>query len=275
MRIRRRALLSSAVFVLGLGLDLLADACGDGATTGKRVTLQTTVGPAAGTQAPFTNAVGWEIRLDRAIVSIGALYYFEGASLFSRLDAPLRPFGVRSAFAHPGHYQEGSALGQMLVASSVDLMKGDAALAAGDGITGPFRSARFTWGTPAVGPLATELGAHVALAIGTATKGMETRRFSLAADVPDVVDAGGLPRVEGTAFAPEPTNVAGDGMITVRIAPAVWLAQVDFTDVPPSADGEPVTVEKTTLAFRAFARGIKDGSAWVFSFTPAPTAPSK
>jgi hypothetical protein len=271
----RRALLPSFVFVLGLGLDLLADACSDGSTSGKRVVLATTVGPAAGTAAPFTNANGWEIRLDRALVSVGALHYFEGASLFSRYAPPAQLFGVRKAFAHPGHYQEGAALGQMLVPSSVDLVKGDASLADGDGITGPFRSARFTWGTPAAGPLAADLGPSVALVEGTATKGAETRRFSFAADTADVADAANLPRVEGAAFAPEPTNVEGDGTITVRIAPAVWLAQVDFADVPVSTDGKPVAPPKTTLAFRAFARGIKDGSAWVFSFAAAPRAPSK
>jgi hypothetical protein len=253
---RRRALLSSAVFVLGLGLDLLSDAC-DGSTTGRRVAFATVVGPAAGTTAPFTNAEGWEIRLDRALVSVGALYAFEGASLFSRV--PPRLLGVRSAFAHPGHYQEGTALGEMRVPASLDLLEGDAPCAAGEGISGAWASGRVLWGTPAAGRFAVVLGDRVALVEGTATKGPDVRRFSFAVSASDVLDASGAPRVEGVAFEGEPAVVSGDGTLTVRIAPAVWLAQVDFSD-----DG---------VARRAFARGIKDGSAWAFSFTPSPGAP--
>src|SRR5262245_55699543 len=59
-------------------------------TAGKRVGLQTvaTVDPAA--LSEFTTAVGWNVKLYRAAVAIGALYYFDGEPAVARRDAPTR-----------------------------------------------------------------------------------------------------------------------------------------------------------------------------------------
>ena len=58
---------------------------------------------------------------------------------------------VPPAYAHPGHYIEGSAMGQMLEATTVDLLGDSLELADGDGVTGLTNSARITWQTPPKG----------------------------------------------------------------------------------------------------------------------------
>src|SRR5687767_7139382 len=106
-----------------LALMLLLVACSD-ATTGRRVVLHTRI--TADVDKPITNAAGWTLTFDKVAVSAGPLYYFEGAPLVARSGPTLldRLLGIGVAHAHPGHYTEGDALGQMLEASSFDLKRG-------------------------------------------------------------------------------------------------------------------------------------------------------
>ncbi len=52
----------------------------------------------------------------------------------------------------------------------------------------------------------------------------------------------------------------------MHIKPRVWLDQAEFDAVPGSADGKPVTLTPEGEAFKAFTRGLKKGSAVVFSY---------
>lgn len=270
--LRRLALVSGTAAALALGpvaLSAALTACGGDATTGERIILKTQITADAEATQPFTNAYGWTIHLTKALVSVGPLYYFDGAPIFTAGRAP-RPrlrelLGVRAAHAHPGHYQPGNAMGEETEASSADLLQGVTALPTGNGVTGVFRSGTFTFGDPPKGALAADLGGHAVVLEGKAEKDTMTRLFRAVADVGDVLDSYGEPKLEGCAFADEPT-LAKSGTVTVHVKPSIWLDQAEFDDVAESTDGQPVTLTPDEEAFKAFARGLKKGSAVSFSY---------
>jgi hypothetical protein len=189
------------------------------------------------------------VTLTTAYLSTGPLYYFDGDPILARFRGSLLP---RVAHAHPGHYAPGTARGEMTVASSVDLLSSGNDLPAGVGVTGSYRSARFTFGS------ASALAGHVVLVHGEARHGATTVSFTAHADVADVLDTFNEPKVDGCVFAP--VDVAGDGTVTLTVRPTVWFDQVDFTGVSGDLAG--------TVAFNGFARGLKKGSAYAFAYTP-------
>jgi hypothetical protein len=272
MRARNQALTATCLAALAsLGLPvagLALEACGsDGAsgTTGTRVTLHTQARPAKEPGATFTNGVGWTVTLTAASVSVASLDYFAGEPIFSRagpspqrslgLD-PLRGWlGVRSAHAHPGHYVAGDALGEMTTPATIDLFAGTTRLADGAGVSGAYQSARFAYGAG--------VGGAVVVTEGSASNGSTTLKFKASAAIADVLDSYGEPKLEGCTFTR--VDVEADGTVTVAIDPTVWFDQVDFGDVKPTTDGSPADLAGT-IAFKGFARGLKKGTGFVFSY---------
>jgi len=263
---------------LPLVLALAVVACGDDSTSGKRVVLATDIGlaPASATGgkggAAFLNDAGWQVSLEKVAVSGAALNYYSGApllalhhakpSLFERLAGLLEG----TAYAHPGHYTEGDAVGEMLTPFDAEFAKGIVKLAAGNGVTGTFRSARFTF--DASRTLAGHAGATVYLA-GTATKDGMTRLFTATATQAEVVDVENLPRVEGCSFTPaggisDGVAVDDDGTVHVQVAPVLWLSDVDFTDA--TAGTQPAELPAESRARRAFVRNLKGAAAFQFSY---------
>lgn len=272
--ISRGALLGTIGFAALTAAGLVGPACSDDSdtttTTGKRITLGTHVALAG--SSTFENAMGWSLALDKIVVSMGPIYYFDGAPIESvglvrpERTSPLRGlFETRSAYAHPGHYKPGTALGEMLEASSFDLALGPADLADADAVTGTYRSATFSYGDPPAGPLALDLGANVLLIEGIATKATASKVFRLTATRADALDAEGEPRIEGCTF--EELDVEEDGKVTVTIDPEVWFDQAEFDTVPDSTDGEPVDVPADDRARNAFLRGIKKSTAIRFAYS--------
>lgn len=273
----RRTLLSlGSCFLLGLA------GCSEGTDTnttpGFRVTLETRVELAS--PPSFENAMGWEIKLTKIAMSSGPIYYFDGAPIESAARsgssparAPVVPqiepgWGLLSPLfvhAHPGHYDAGEAKGEMLESASFDLAAGAAELPTGEGTSGVFRSARFTWQSPAQGALASELGADVLILEGTATKGELEKIFKLVAASSDTLDAAEEPELDGCTF--EEADVQSNGLVTIWVDPRVWLDQADFSDVETSTDGTPVEVPAELEAARAFVRGIKKSTAFTFRFS--------
>jgi hypothetical protein len=269
---------------------LLASACassdsGSG-TTGHAITLKTKVDIKDDLTQAKTNALGWDVTISKAYLSVGALYYYSGDPVLSQRALPkstrqnamawLSDFFVKPAYAHPGHYIEGAAMGQMLKATTVDLLGSSLELADGDGVTGLTNSARFTWQSPAKGELAASLEGHVILTQGTATKGTTTVSFIAKADDTEVLDGDGKVEVAGCAFGAKPGEVGvemdGDGIVTLTLVPSVWFDQVDFAYVATAATGAPtpdangVVDIAGTLAWEGFIRGVKKGTAYEFSY---------
>jgi hypothetical protein len=295
-RARRAGITSAALVAItalslaGGSAALFAGCGGEDTTVGRQVVLKTQVEPGESAAAPFTNALGWTITLKKAALSVGALYYFDGAPIFSvRAPTNTNPntntntntkdvrervaafLGVGVAFAHPGHYEPGSTKGQMLEPTSVDLLAGPADLPAGNGVSGIFRSGQFSYNAPPVGPAAGELGGRVVVLEGEAVKGDAKRAFRASADADEALDTYLEPKVAGCVF--EEVDVQADGTVIVRIEPSVWLDQVEFEELPESSDGSPVEMAEGTVARKAFTRGLKKGSAYVFRFA-ADSAPN-
>ncbi|AKT37543.1 hypothetical protein [Chondromyces crocatus] len=257
------------VLVAGAALGALASGCGsDDSTTGQRLSHATTIAAGDELAAGFVNARGWSIRLQQARVAVGALYYFDGAPLTAQrsprlFDAVSRWF-IREAHAHPGHYQQGNALGEMTASTSVDLVAGPVDLGTSSAVTGSYRSASFDFGARPSGPLADEMGAFVVVVEGTAEKDGMVRMFRARATAADVDDGHGEPVVAGCVF--EEKDVQQNGTVTVRVLPSVWLDQVDFEEVPESLDGHPVELDGRGTPHRAFTRGLKKGTGYEFSY---------
>ncbi len=265
---------------------LFASACSSSSgsgTTGRAITLKTRVEVKDDLTQAQTNALGWDVTITKAYLSVGALYYYSGDPVLSqRLTAQRNAFAwlgdllVKPAYAHPGHYIEGAAMGQMLKATTIDMLDRSLQLADGEGVTGDTHSARFTWQSPAQGELAATLEGHVILTIGTAAKGDVTIQFIAKADEPEVHDGDDKAEVAGCAFGAKPGEVGvemvGDGTVTLTLVPRVWFEQVDFAYVAPGATGAPrANADGTvdiggTLAWQGFIRGVKKGTAYEFSY---------
>lgn len=263
-RLTTATLLAFSTIVVGAG-PVGCDSEEGSGTTGRRIALEVRIG-ASSEAKQFTNAKGWSVALTKAAIATGAFYFYDGDTLFASHDTkpPKRLSIVRPAFAHPGHYVPGNARGQMLNASSAELLAGGS-LGNGDGITGPVRSATFTFSSPATGPAAAELGAGVIVLEGTATKDAETRPFRAEILADEMKDAKGITQIEGCPFTH--ADMQADGVVTITIKIPMWFDQVDFTEVAKSADGKPVTMVDG-LARNQLVRGTKAGLAYTFAYAP-------
>lgn len=260
-RAARVALLSLAFAAASVvGAPPIGGCAGD--TTGRRVTLdvRAVVSPES---RSFTNAAGWRITIERALLATGALYFYDGAAVLASSRRPAL-LALRPAHAHPGHYVAGEARGELLAPSSVDLLAG-ALLGTGTGVSGPIRSATFSFALPPAGPLAGELGESVAVVEGTGERGAETRVFRAELSADDVRDARGALHIDGCLFVE--ADVQRDGSVTVAVRLSRWFDQVDLDLVPASADGAPVLM-KEGLARNQLVRGAKQGVSYVFSYAP-------
>jgi len=277
----RRLFTAAALGALGpFALAVLVpalEACnGDDTTSGKRVILHTRIELKPGAATTFDNGLGWQVTLDQAWIATGAFGYFDGVPpLTAQLTRPAaqpsdsalsRFLGVGVAHAHPGHYQAGNALGEMLEPSSVDLLGGTSDLADGDGITGIYRSARFTFGSPPTGPFASELDGHVAVVIGRAElEGEDTRYFRAIADEVELARIQTDGHIDGCQF--HEANIQADGTVTVRVHPSIWFDLVDFSALEAGSSDAPTEFGPDTQPRLAFADGLAQLSAYEFSYS--------
>ena len=252
--------MKTAVLCLALtALAVVGPSCGSDETAGQRVTLKTRLAVDATT---FTNAIGFAVKVDKALLSVGPLYYFDGEPLTAS-RTPRRGssrLGLGVARAHPGHYIPGAAVGQMLVPDTSDLATGPVSLADGSGVTGTARSGRFFFGVPPVGPKASGLGGKLVRVEGTFTRAGASKAFVATAGVDDLKDSAGENKVDGCVFSSG--VITGPGTVTVKIALTTWFDQVDFDKATPS---DPASLDGTE-AGNAFVRGLQKALAYQFSY---------
>lgn len=242
-------------------------------TTGKRVVLDTEMIAESTIGKTFTTGFGWDVELSKALVASSGFYYFDGpppTALLTPAKPGLREHLLRlfegTAWAHPGHYQAGTALGQVVFDEPIvlDLFEKSrpVSLPSGDGVTGTYRSARFVLSAPSNH---SALDGHVAIAEGVATKhdgSSETPiHFRLVADDADVSMSVNDGAVDGCVL--DEVDVTGDGKITLEIRPTIWLNLVDFSKIDPGSDAEPTEAHDA-----GFSQGVAELSAYHFSFTP-------
>jgi hypothetical protein len=149
---------------------------------------------------------------------------------------------------------------------SADLFAGSTDLPAGDGITGVFRSGRFSFAAPSGGPAAGALGGNVAVAEGVAEKDGTTVHFRVAADLATLSTRAPEGRIDGCVF--EEVDVQGDGTVEVEVRPSVWFNLVDFAGVAPGTAEAPTTLQAGESAHLGFLVGLSQLSAYRFRFVP-------
>jgi hypothetical protein len=272
-RLVKAGLWASVLSVMGVGLGAGIQACGSDAqdtTGGKRVALHTRVAVDAIATSQFTSAVGWQVTLTKALVAAGPFYYFDGAPplvLRERRKTwqyAARLLGLGVAHAHPGHYQAGSAMGQMLESASIDLLAGTTTLPDGDGVSGSYRSARFTFATPA-GAGSRALEGHPVSAEGKAEKDGEPPRFYHAfADLDAIEKSASQAHIEGCEFSE--VDVEADGTVIVTVNPKIWFDLVDFTEAEQGSADAPVDLPQGSQPQLAFVLGVTQLSAYKFSY---------
>lgn len=257
---------------------IISISCGSG-TEGKRVRLQTRVVTAAEDRAAVVTATGWTVTLRQAALATGPFYYFAGAP-----GLVAHPWGKwwrwlqpRPAWAHPGHYRPGQALGQMLSPHSVNLMEPETRLPDGEGVTGLIRSASFSFSQPVAGPVLAQLGPHVVVVIGVARKLEREVHFRAQTSWSELSTRIIEGVVDGCAFAD--TQVHGPGLVTVTVRPSQWFQLVDFRELPDGSAAVPTPLETSATAQTGFLVGLAQRSAYAFAFqhvdepdaaTPAP-----
>ena len=251
-------------------------ACGSDSgdtTTGKRIVLHTKATAEPVTKTKFTTGFGWDVTLTKAAVATSGLYYFDGPppTAMWKPRAPglrerLAGLFIGTAWAHPGHYQAGTALGQVILTepTALDLFAAlPVTLADGEGITGIYRSARFVIpkAAPASGAV---LDGHIAVAEGQASKkdgsSPQPIFFRLVADYADIQGSINNGAVDGCVL--DETTVTDSGSITVEIKPTIWLNLVDFSKIAPGSAATP-----TEARSEGFSQGITQLSAYHFSYT--------
>lgn len=223
---------------------LLAAAC---AGTGEQRTSFPLEAAGIDPAEAVTGDLGWTVTLETARMGLGPVYFFEGDPLFARRTIWDRLLGIRVAHAHPGHYQQGEALAQLLEAAQVDLMSpSPARLGTVEGVTGAYRSASVGIHPPATGPT-------IELA-GTATREDDAVEFVARLDLD--LD------VEGIAF--EKDVDGSPGRVRIGIDVNRWLLRADFADLA----GEESSVElvEGTQPWNALVRGVDNTSAYVFEW---------
>ena len=247
--LRRRGFVAGAAFLGFEALQLL----GCESTTGRRVTIESRVRGEPGGE-PFTTDLGWSVTLERAEMWIGSILYLEGTALARRFSAMAR------AHAHPGHYEEGTVLGEMVEPELVDLLAGEVVIGAGGGITGQMRSARLSL-DHAVAP--DPLDGRVVVLAGRASREGATIDFSAGFAPEDVAASDtGRPTIAGCPVAGG--DVRSNGVVRLVVSLPTWLDQVDFSLIDP-ADG-PVELAPGEAPHNALARGIQKAASFRFSF---------
>jgi hypothetical protein len=253
-----------------LGFAVVLEACAT--PSQERLMLKTRVELVSEQALAFTTPLGWSVALDKAVLATGPFAYFEGAPWVAARESgsPLklarRFFGIAPAHAHPGHYHEGAALGAMLAPFSVDLVADSAAYPDGEGVTGTYRSASFSFASPASGPHADALAHHVAVVEGSAEKdGESPRSFRAVASWADIEGTASGGAVVGCTFAE--TNVNDHGTVTLAIEPAVWFALVDFAELEPAEDDSPREFPDASQPKLAFVQGLATSSAYSFRYS--------
>jgi hypothetical protein len=246
----RRGFVTGAAFAAVEATQLL----GCESTTGERVTIESRARGEVSRGESFQTALGWSVTLERANLWIGSILYLEGAALARRFS--LLPV----AHAHPGHYEEGTVLGEMLEPRLVDLLAGEVVLGVGGGVTGQVRSARLSFEH---GVATDPLGGGVVAIAGNASR--DGTAFDFTADLaPEHLAASDTARAIISGCPVVGGDLRADAVVRLVVSLPTWLDQVDFSLLEPT--GGSVALGPGDPPHNALARGIRKAAAYPFSF---------
>lgn len=212
---------------------MLLVGCGDDTTGRSRVRYDVR---ARGVDTTFTTSRGWTVQIAEARVSLGALRWYEGPPIFA-LRWWERALGVSVAHAHPGHYEPGAALADMLTPRVVDLSAGAVALGTADGVTGAAQSVHLELRpAPTTGDTAT------VFVRGEATLASQRVRFR-----------GALPLTLNLEGVTAPGNIDNTAW-ELQVSVGRWVDRVDFSALTPSAPDAEVEFTADSQAANALYR---------------------
>lgn len=254
----------------GAALAVAVGGCSSGneADSGVRLDARIELDPEA--WDVFTITSGDRVRLERAVMGLGALYYggiFEeplARRSPGRLERLLGAL-VRTAHAHPGHFSYGTVLGQWIGPRALDLSEAPIVLRGGQGLVGPYSIGQVVY-APLEGNDPFDYTTPIARLEGVALRDDDEEiAFRVTATLEDVWPHA----VEGTVHDCrfEPADVSGDGTVVVTIDPRVWLQTAELATLEPSS--ERLDLGPETQVQRAFALGLAQSFAYAFSFEPA------
>lgn len=184
---------------------------------------------------------GWSVTLTKATAHLASVRFFSGKAQLARATPWWHRALISNAYAHPGHYAAGEALGEVLATLDADLLAGPTEWGVADGVTGAYGSLQLGF---AEGGLEVE---------GTATKGADTVAFSTRFTPPAPL--------EGAAFSHEMTT--SPGRVDVQLDLSVVFSRIDFALVGSGAK----PLDTMSPAFNGYARGIEDVSAYVTTWS--------
>lgn len=185
---------------------------------------------------------GWSVALTTATAHLESVRFFEGKVLVTRRAPWWRSLLVSEAWAHPGHYQPGEALAELLAPLELDLLA-----------TGPVRWGDASALTGSYGSMQLGFGAGGLQLEGVATRGAETVDFSAQYTPESALD--------GVAFDYELTTAPGTMQLHLDLQ--ALLSRIDFAQV----DGS-ITVD--SVAFNGLVRGMGDINAYLVSWRNEP-----
>jgi hypothetical protein len=221
---------------------LLAAACG--ATTAQtRRTFPVEVVVAAPT-APLDT--GWTVSNLSGTASLASLRFFTGKVLIGQRVDPLS-WLISTAWAHPGHYMAGEALGEVLTPLEVDLSKPDVQpWGTANAVTGSYGSAQLTFAPTGI------------TLKGTATKAGQTVTFDTGPFVPAAA-------LEGVKFERELGTEPGTLRVTLDLAVLLSRVEFDKTNTTPGADGF-THFDPSSPAFNGLSRGVADTGSYALTW---------
>nr|AYM52476.1 lipoprotein [Archangium gephyra] len=242
-----------------LALSLLVG-CGTGAqrrTFPVEMTVQPMTGP---------NERGWTVTPESVHVSVGTVRFYEGRVLLSSRWPRFEPYALLggTAWAHPGHYVPGDALGEVLSTTTVDLLATQpTVLGEANAVTGAYGSMELTLSpATAASDIQNVLRGHTVRVRGLAvhTDGRQVR-FDAEMDLPKPI--------EGIRFERTLEQEAGRVRITVELAR--WLGRIDFATASSGGAGGVSTFPVGSQAMNALVRGVEDTSAYVVTWVEGAT----
>lgn len=190
---------------------------------------------------------GWTVEALEGSMAFSELRFFEGHTHGVSRWSPLSLL-VSTAWAHPGHYEPGAVVAEVLTPLELDLARREVVpWATADALTGGYGSARLGFGASGV------------RVTGTARRGSTVVRFDTG-----VVEA--PPLLEGLRF--EATLTAADvGRVRLEVELARLLEQVVFDEAGalPDVDGV-VRFTPGSVARNGFVRGLTNAGSYRFTW---------
>ncbi len=235
--------------LLWLSISTLQWGCG-AQTSGTKIKFEVAFSGAVSSgdsRTSFTNKKGWSIKLEKAEVLVGPLYFYAGeprASLWNQL------FGIGQAFAHV-QVGTGQVLGEIQEQVAVNLLA-DQPTSFGKvvGIEGQMRSFELHLHPPGTLPIqgggTKALESSTVSIQGVATQGNDSKAFQVNLLIPETGTMRVVENIASEVSLQETTSA--NGKLLVEMLVDKWFTNVDFATVSKTNDEGVLLIDANNLA---------------------------